>query len=61
MRGAREEACTVGDKVETVAAAKVVTYVCVYIIYIQTEAGTVGDNEVEAIAAAKWSRTDAYK
>ena len=23
-----------------------------------TEAGTVGDNQVEAIAAAKWSRTD---
>ena len=31
---------------------------CIYMIYIYTEAGTVGDNEVEAIAAAKWSRTD---
>ena len=29
-----------------------------YQVYIYTEAGTVDDNEVEAIAAAKWLRTD---
>ena len=27
-------------------------------IYTHTGAGTIGDNEVEAITAAKWSRTD---
>ena len=40
---------TVGDEVEVVAAAKLV---------ISTEAGAAGGNEVEAIAAAKWLRTD---
>ena len=57
MCGARDEAGTVGDEVEAVATSKVVTYVRKY-IFIFTQAGTVGDNEVETIAAAKWSRTD---
>ena len=62
QRGAREETDTVGDEVEAVAAANVVTYVRklmhIY-LYIYTEAGIVGDNEIEATAAAKRSRTDA--
>ena len=60
VRGATEEAGTAGDEVEAVAAAKVATYVRnlmhIY-VYICAEAGIVGDNEVEATAAARWSRT----
>ena len=57
MCGARDEAGTVGDEVEAVATSKVVAYVRKY-IFIYTQAGTVGDNEVEAIAAVKRSCTD---